>query len=239
MKYNRTNTDARASHEENLSGWADEENNMKKKDLLLIIVPILLFVILAACIQAEASGHFEDWAYSEAVEHMSPALTSMMKGITRLGNPASVTALCLTLFIVPKWRKTAALPVAAAVISSVAANAILKRIFTRSRPDILQLISESGYSFPSGHATVNAAFYVMLIFLIFHYAQGFWHKLAFSLPCAALPVMIGLSRIYLGVHYAGDVLGGWLLGFATSSLVYFLVKKTLPAPKPPKAQQTD
>lgn len=190
----------------------------------LVIIPIILFAILAVCIQANISTNFEGWAYSETVEHMSPILTDFMKGITHVGDPSTVMLLCLVLFLVPKWRKTIAMPVSTAVIISAAANVALKRIFARSRPDILRLISEAGYSFPSGHSMVNASFYVMLIFMAFRYIKDFRAKILCSLLCAAMTGLIGFSRVYLGVHYAGDVLGGWLFGFAISVLVYTLWK---------------
>lgn len=195
---------------------------MNKRNVWFVIVPILLFAMLAVCIQADISTHFEGWAYGETVEHMSPVLTSVMKGITHLGDPATVMVLCLMIFLVPRWRKTIALPVSAAVILSAAADVALKRIFARSRPNILRLISETGYSFPSGHAMVNASFYIMLILMAFYYLKDFRQKVAFSLLCVALTGLIGFSRVYLGVHYAGDVLGGWLFGFAVSVLIYLL-----------------
>ncbi len=210
---------------------------MNKKNLWLAIVPILLFAILAVCIHANVITHFEGWAYSETVEHMSPVLTSAMKGITRIGDPITVILFCFIIFLVPKWRKTVAMPVSAAVILSAAVDVVLKRIFARSRPNILRLISEVGYSFPSGHAMINASFYVMLILMAFHYMKNFRKKLSFSLLCAGMAGLIGFSRVYLGVHYAGDVLGGWLFGFAIAVLVYTLWKNRKPLPQSGSADQ--
>ena len=107
-------------------------------------------------------------------------------------------------------------------MSSAVLNITLKHIFARSRPNILQLISETGYSFPSGHAMNNASLYVMLILLIWKYDESTSLKIIFSSICIILTVLIGWSRIYLGVHYASDILGGWLFGFALSTFVYFL-----------------
>lgn len=200
---------------------------MNKRNLWLVVVPITLFMVLAICIEADIATHFEGWAYHEAVEHMSPFLTAAMKGITHLGDSASVTILCLTTFLVPKLRKTIALPVSTAVIVSAVSNIILKHIFARNRPDILRLISETGYSFPSGHAMVNAAFYSMLIFMVFRYEKSNPKKILISLFFFAVAVLIGVSRVYLGVHFAGDVLGGWLFGFAVSSTVYIIWKSRM------------
>lgn len=190
-------------------------------------MPIVLFAMLAVCVQAEIVTGFEGWAYGETVENMSPVLTLLMKGVTHLGDSAAIVVFCLILFVVSKTRRTMALPVSMAVISSAIFNIVLKHIFARSRPDILRLISETGYSFPSGHAMNNAALYTMLILLIWWYVKNTHLKITLSSICAALTILIGYSRVYLGVHYAGDVLGGWLFGFALSMLIYFLWDKKL------------
>ena len=195
---------------------------MNKRKIWLVIVPIILFAILAVCVQTKASVPIEGWAYSEAVEDMSPNLTMVMKGITHLGDPIIIIIFCLILLIVPKLRKSIALPIYMAIISSAVFNTLLKYIFARNRPNILQLISESGYSFPSGHAMNNAALYTMLILLIWRYAKNNFLKIILSFICVVLTILIGYSRIYLGVHYACDVLAGWLLGFALSMFAYFI-----------------
>ncbi|QAT63186.1 phosphatase PAP2 family protein [Acidilutibacter cellobiosedens] len=195
---------------------------MNRRKIWFVIVPIILFVMLAICLKAEIVTRFEGWAYEEASENMSSALTLVMKGITHLGDPAVIIIFCLTLFIRSKTRKNIALPVSIAVMSSAVLNITLKHIFARSRPNILQLISETGYSFPSGHAMNNASLYVMLILLIWKYDESTSLKIIFSSICIILTVLIGWSRIYLGVHYASDILGGWLFGFALSTFVYFL-----------------
>lgn len=195
---------------------------MNRKKIWFVIMPVILFGMLAICIQAGITVGFEGWAYSETVEEMSPVLTAFLKGITHLGDSITVIAFCLLLFIVPKSRKTIALPVSAAIISSGILNIILKNIFARERPDILRLISETGYSFPSGHAMINASLYTMLILMIFRFIRSIPWKLSLSALCVALTLLIGYSRIYLGVHYAGDIIGGWLIGFVVSVLVYLL-----------------
>ncbi|MCI1956427.1 MAG: phosphatase PAP2 family protein [Oscillospiraceae bacterium] len=183
-------------------------------------MPAVLFVMLVLCIYAGAATRFEGWFYGEAVERMSPVLTAVMKGVTHFGDPAVVILLCLVLFLVPKTRKSIAPPVSAAVILSAVLNVVLKRIFARGRPNVLRLISETGYSFPSGHAMISASLYGMLILLIWKYFRSVPLKVSLSLACAALTALIGFSRVYLGVHYAGDVLGGWLFGAAVSLSVY-------------------
>ncbi len=201
---------------------------MREKKIRLVLVPLILFAMLAVCIQAGVSVGFEGWAYSEAVERMSPVLTAVMKAITHLGDSAVVIAFCLLLFVVPKSRKTIAMPVSVTVIISAALNLILKNIFARPRPNILRLINETGYSFPSGHAMINGALYIMLVFLIRKFIQDEPKRMLLSALCLVLAAFIGFSRIYLGVHYTGDVLGGWLFGFAVSVFVFRVWERQKP-----------
>jgi undecaprenyl-diphosphatase len=194
---------------------------MKRISVWLIVVPIALFALLAISIAAGITVNFEGWAYSEAVEQMSPWLTGLMKVITHIGDPAVIIIFCLLLIIIPKSRRTIALPVSVAVILSAIGNVILKNIFARARPDIMQLINETSYSFPSGHAMINASLYTILVLFIFRFIKNKPKKIALTAVCIILTVAIGFSRIYLGVHYLGDVVGGWLIGFAVSVFVYF------------------
>lgn len=200
---------------------------INRRTVLFALTPVILFAILAICINMSILTGFEEWVYGKAAENMSPALTSIMNRITHIGDSSAVIAFCPLLLIVPKTRKTVALPISSALITSVMLNETLKHIFARSRPDILRLINETGYSFPSGHAMNNATLYTMLILLINRYVRNTHLKLTLSSICVALAVMIGCSRIYLGVHYAGDVLGGWLLGSALSVIIYSMWENKL------------
>lgn len=201
---------------------------MKKFDLkkiLLIVIPIILFAFLALYIQAGYSIRFENWVYAEAVEHMNPFLTNIIRIITHLGDPIIVTSITILLVIIPKTRKKVGYPMAAAVIVSEALNLILKEIFARQRPNILQLVNETTYSFPSGHAMINTTVYTMLGIFAIKYIRSKKIKIPVIIMCIIMPLIISFSRVYLGVHYAGDVLGGMLLGFAVTVFIYALLKK--------------
>lgn len=199
---------------------------MSKKNLTITIMAIILFVILAIAIEADYLTRFESWVYSESIEHMSPNLTTILIIITNIGGPIGVAAISLIIFLVPKLRNKIAIPVSITICSSFAIDVILKNIFARERPNILRLISETSYSFPSGHAMVNMALYSMLIiyaYKLIKKSEIKWGAIAFM---TVLVVLIGFTRIYLGVHYAGDIIGGWLLGFAVTMIVYMAMKKT-------------
>lgn len=105
-------------------------------------------------------------------------------------------------------------------------NFLLKNLFERARPDMFRVISESGYSFPSGHAMVSLCFYGMLAIIISRYISSLAGRLLLLIFTFVLVILIGISRIYLGVHYPTDVLAGYTagatwLGFCISLLMWW------------------
>jgi membrane-associated phospholipid phosphatase len=133
--------------------------------------------------------------------------------VTHLGDVTSVVAITLTvvLFLALKKRYKYILLVVAGVGGAAALNLILKLIFERARPDLWhQLVTETSFSFPSGHAMASAA-------LAFCIAVVFWRS-RYRVPVLITALMyvflIGFSRLYLGVHYPSDVLAGWLMSAA-------------------------
>ncbi|AUO07263.1 phospholipid phosphatase [Paenibacillus jamilae] len=104
-----------------------------------------------------------------------------------------------------------------AILSSFTAmwvlNTIIKEFLQRERPSLQHLVEAGGYSFPSGHAMISMGFYGM-IFAIWA-IERMVHKRTFFLPCvlgALLILLIGLSRVYLGVHFPTDIVGGYIAG---------------------------
>lgn len=141
----------------------------------------------------------------------SPFLNSFFLFVTSLGSPlvvAVIGAVLVGLCLYKKWYRGATALVAG-VGGATVANLILKGIFARTRPSIFTpLVRETSYSFPSGHAMVSSAFVFIVILLL-------WHT-KYRIPAVILgllaTLLIGLSRIYLGVHYPSDVIAGWSVG---------------------------
>jgi len=97
-----------------------------------------------------------------------------------------------------------------------------KPFFHRQRPDAsFALIPENGYAFPSGHALMSVIFYGAIAYLIYKLCKKTWQKIILLTGFAALIILIGFSRAYLGVHWASDVAAGWLVGF--SILLFFIL----------------
>lgn len=196
-----------------------------KTKIILIVVPIVIFIFLAISIKAGISTNFETWVYNESVEHMSQILNKVVKCITHIGDGITVMIFCTLLLLYKKTRHKIGIPVSIAVIVSEVINLILKEIFARERPNILQLVNETSYSFPSGHSMINATICTMLGIFAIKYILDKRKKIIALIICICLPIIIGFTRIYLGVHFFGDVLGGILLGFTVSVIVYTILKK--------------
>ena len=121
--------------------------------------------------------------------------------------------LAVTLFIVIKNKKIGIAIFSNLVIITIL-NQLLKRILQRPRPTEYRIIEETGYSFPSGHSMISMAFYGYLIYLIYKYVKNKYIKWISIILLCTLICAIGISRIYLGVHYTSDVLGGFCISIS-------------------------
>lgn len=144
-------------------------------------------------------------------------LTPILKVITHIGGEKIVLVLAVLAIILIKGLKNK-LFLLTGVVGTAGLNIILKHIIQRKRPNINRLIPEEGYSFPSGHSMMSMAFYGMLIFLIFKYVKNTILKWTLIVILTILLSTIGITRIYLGVHYPSDVIGGFVV-----SLTYLFI----------------
>ena len=148
---------------------------------------------------------------------ISDFTTPIAKFITNFGGAIFLIILTITLFVLIKNKKIG-LSIILNLIVITGLNQILKYILQRPRPTEYRLIEETGFSFPSGHSMVSMAFYGYLIYLIYKYVKNKYLKWISIVLLSILICSIGISRIYLGVHYTSDVLGGFLI-----SLSYLIV----------------
>lgn len=143
----------------------------------------------------------------------NPGMTRTMRVLTAIGSGGPVAAITvailLFLFIVLKHRRELILFLFV-LAGSEALNVLLKMTFQRERPTFHRLVPESGFSFPSGHSMGAFSLYGILAFLVWKHIPAWWGRAVLILASCALILAIGISRIYLGVHYPSDVLGGYL-----------------------------
>ena len=183
-------------------------------------VSIAVFFMMLFLVQSGKAAAFDDAVRFFFYDMRSGALTSAAKAMTYLGNWQSVTVLCIILLIIKPTRIRYGIPVSAGAISVTVINKIIKNLVRRERPDqIYHLIKQGGYSFPSGHSITSMFVFGMLIYLVRVNVQNRKAANVLTVIIAVPMVCIGLSRIYLGVHYPSDVLAGWALGVAVMMVV--------------------
>lgn len=160
---------------------------------------------------------------------ISDLATPIAKFITNFGGAIFLAVLTIILFILIKNKKIGA-SIFANLAIITALNQLLKNILQRPRPTEYRIIEETGYSFPSGHSMISMAFYGYLIYLIYKHVKNKYVKWISMVLLSILICSIGISRIYLGVHYTSDVLGGFLISISylvmyISAVNKFLIEK--------------
>lgn len=155
---------------------------------------------------------------------ISDFITPIAKIITQMGGAIVLLAITIALLIFLKNKK---IGIAVAINLGVVTllNLFLKNIVQRPRPNEFRLIDETGYSFPSGHSMVSMAFYGFLIYLIYKFVKSKRLKWILIIILSALIITIGISRIYLGVHYTSDVLAGFTISVSYLVIYTSIVKK--------------
>lgn len=148
------------------------------------------------------------------------------KVITQLGGAFFLVALGIVLTIMIKNKKVG-LAIWINLIIVTVINFLLKYILQRPRPTGYRIVEESGYSFPSGHSMISMAFYGFLIYLIYMNIENKKVKYGLIGLLSITIIGIGMSRIFLGVHYTSDVLAGFLISIAYVIVYANIVKKYL------------
>ena len=151
-------------------------------------------------------------AYSLISNLHSSNMTGIMMFISFLGSAITLIILSIAFIFLFKNKRNSKFVISNLVIVFVL-NKVLKFIVARPRPNVLRMVEESGYSFPSGHSMVSIGFYGFLIYLAYKKIKNKWIKCPLIIFLGLLIFLIGISRIYLGVHYATDVIGGFIIGF--------------------------
>lgn len=199
----------------------------QKKNIkwVIVLICISIFVYLMQAVWGSRVLPIDTSGYGFMSKHfISNSLTPVMRLITQFGGTILMIVRALASLVLIK-NKRIAISVVSNLVLIALLNNILKLIVRRARPTGFRLIAETGYSFPSGHSMVSMAFYGYLIYLIYKNVRN--KKLRWTLiTCFSLLILIiGMSRIYLGVHYTSDVFAGFLF-----SLGYLVIYTKLTDP---------
>ena len=200
------------------------EKNLK---WIIVFFCLLAFLAIAEDVFNQDIMKCDTFAYNIIVKQMRfDFLTVIMKVITNFGSAISIIIISLLSVIFIKDKKVSASVIINIILVTIL-NQVLKNILQRPRPDGFRLISESGYSFPSGHSMVSMAFYGLFIYLAYTKIENKNLRSIVCILLSILVVFIGFSRIYLGVHYASDVLGGFLISMSYLIVFVEIVPKLL------------
>ncbi|MDD9268025.1 phosphatase PAP2 family protein [Paenibacillus sp. GCM10023248] len=193
--------------------------------LLLSMAALVCFIAVSSQIHSEQLQFF-DHAVIQAVQSLeSPELTPMMAFFSFIGSTWMVITLSLAaiafLYFALHHRFELLFFVLVETASAIL-NQLLKLSFARERPDLHRIVEEAGFSFPSGHSMGAFALYASLAFLLWRHISSGIGRIAVILLSSLMILLIGISRIYLGVHYPSDVIGGYLASGACFTLAVWL-----------------
>ena len=181
---------------------------------IILFICIISLIVLIEDVMDNDIMTFDEKGYFIISRYlMSDTMTSIAKCITNLANMYWLIGTSIILLVFLKNKKTG-LHIAINLGLSALVNFTIKQIIQRARPVEHRIIDESGYSLPSGHSMVSMAFYGFFIYLIYKNVKNKYLKTALIILLTLLIISIGVSRIYLGVHYVSDVLAGFLVAIA-------------------------
>ncbi len=190
-------------------------NRLKGVVLCWLLLLIYLIFFFQGTFESMDNGVYQ-LIHSFESEHV----TQIMKFITFFGSTVFIVGVCFVCFIV---NRKIGLWVSLNMASIALINQVIKWIVARPRPSVVHLVVETSYSFPSAHAMCSFVFYALFAFIIYQKGKKF------GMILMVMPLLIGITRIYLGVHYTSDVLAGYLFAltyFVTILFILFHHKKS-------------
>lgn len=181
---------------------------------IVVAVSAVVFLAVLQDVRSDDILRLDATAYSFLVLKLRrPWLTTIMEGFSNLSSPVVIGGMFLMVVAFAPGRRPG-MCAAINLVSVVGINQVLKYIVHRPRPDGFRLISEVGYSFPSGHSMVSMAFYGLCAWMVWSYERDRILRWFCCLSYAFIVVVVGMSRVYLGVHYASDVIAGFCVSIA-------------------------
>ncbi len=180
-----------------------------KKSYIVLSLSVLIFVSFAFY-ESSFLISFDSNIRAFVLNLRSEWLNEVVLSFTHVGDAKILAGLCslgaIALLIKKQWRNS--LLLIGSIVVSFGLNLLVKSLFERARPMDLRLMEEDGYSFPSGNAMVGTSFYLFAAVLIYQRFQKPWILLIGIL----FPFLLGISRVYVGVHYPSDILAGFAFG---------------------------
>ena len=188
------------------------------KRYILLFICLMLFIVVLINVLNGNIQNFDSNIYNLISFIKSNFMDIVFRAITKFGDEEVLILIAIVCLIFIKNRRIGG-SIAINLASIGLINHILKEIIQRPRPPIeFRMVEESSFSFPSGHAMASMAFYGLMMYYIYNYLKNEKLKNIICTILSILILLVGVSRIYLGVHYASDVIAGFLL-----SIIYLVL----------------
>lgn len=175
---------------------------------MILFITIMIFVII------KNDLYIDEYVYSLIFKLKSSDMTNIIKIITNIGGTIIIVVVTMLSLFIFRNKKINICIILNLLGIFILNNVLIKNIIARDRPTGINIIEENGYSFPSGHTAISTVVYGYLIYLIYNYVSNKKLKYVLISILSIIILIVGLTRIYLGVHYTSDVLGGYLLGIS-------------------------
>jgi len=193
---------------------------------IICFICLIIFIILGILVLTKNDIYLDSIIYNFISKYISDDLTYVIRNLTHIGGAAvviSITVLTLILFKNKKYGIFMSIDLILITILQY----LLKYAFLRNRPVDINLIEETGYSFPSGHSLTAMAFYGFIIYLIYTSKLSKKSKSIFITLFSILILITGLSRVYLGVHFFTDVVGAFSFSLAFLIIYTHVIKERI------------
>ena len=194
---------------------------------ILLFGCLLLFGILSYSVynnnEIISDGVIYNYIYDNIVDDN---MTYFFKLITNIGDTICIVSITVISLFIFRDKKINISIIVNLVLVTILSN-FLKLFFQRPRPNFNALVIENTYSFPSGHSMISIVFYGYFIYLIYKFVDNKIIKWLLITLLSIIILFIGFSRVYLGVHYVSDVVGGFVFGIAYLIIYIDIVKKII------------
>lgn len=190
---------------------------------IICFICLIIFIILGILVLTKKDIFIDSAVYNFISKYITDDLTYVVKYLTHIGSAVVVILITVLTLIIYRNKKYGIFMAINLIVITIL-QYILKYTFARIRPLDINLIEQPGHSFPSGHALTSLAFYGFIIYLIYTSSLNKKSKSIYIILFLILILVTGCSRIYLGVHFFTDILGGFSFSLAFLIIYTHIIK---------------
>lgn len=201
---------------------------MMKKSNYIVVGLSVIFLLITFLLETKFITSFDTVIYNLVTTNMNEFWTGFNRVFTFLSSTELIVSVCVILFGVFFYLKKRNISyfVVGSLALSTTVNNIVKLIVRRERPTVLELVEEGTFSYPSGHTMCATSLYLLLVYLVIKSDISKRLKIVLSVILSIIPFLVAISRIYLGAHFASDVIAAIILAIILLIVeVNLLVKK--------------